>query len=149
MELQRGDGLDDFDVGLVQCADEDSIYPMGKCSTGAIVAVGSDALLPSLRFPLYPFSPVREFLAFAWRSVRAPYIVSSEFAPLEIVWLGHGVDDARGGCFHGASVGISARAGANDDEARGSLSSGPGGIASADRDVCWRVLRLFHIAGDC
>jgi hypothetical protein len=121
MELQRGDGLDNFDMGLVQCADEDSIYPKGKCSTEAIIAGGNDALLASLRLPLHPFSPVCEFLSFAWRSIRSPYIVSSEFAPLEIVWLGHGMDNARGGCFHGAGVGISSRAGADDDEARRSL----------------------------
>jgi hypothetical protein len=121
MELQRGDGLDNFDMCLVQCADEDSVYPNSPWDTKTILAVGSDALLASLRLPLHPFSPVCELLSLAWRSVRSPYIVPSKFAPLEIVWLGHGMDDARGGCFHGAGVGISSRAGADDDEARRSL----------------------------
>lgn len=101
--------MQDPDVGFVKGADEDAVH------AGWSIIAPPCGLFSSFYFPGEPVLPVAELLAF-FGLVLAPDVVTAEFAALECVGLGNGVDDAgRGGCY-GLAVGISARTGADDEE---------------------------------
>lgn len=103
--FEWGDGVQDVDVLVVECADEDAVDSDSITTT-------ITRCIPSLHLPSHPVPPVFEFLSVLWFAIVAPDEVAAEFSSFERVWFCDGVDVAWRACRDCLGIGVSARSSA-------------------------------------
>lgn len=92
MQLERSDGPDDSDMGLIESADEDAV---DSYSSRAGDGLGiSFKLASSIKLPVQPLLPATEVLALTGFSLFSPDEGLSEVVTLKFMRVGYGVDDS-------------------------------------------------------
>ena len=136
VQLERRDGLDDFNMRFVQRADEDSVHAHGA-------RIGLSNLASPFEFPVQPLSPISEFLALGGVSFRAPDEILSELFALERVGVGDGMDHGSSGISYGFRISIATGASSDDEEAQ--LSRFRVTILAVRCDYCCTRYWFFHL----